>query len=143
MKEIKFYRANEYVNNAINIDVYANNIKNVLPSDSSVKVTLDDEVVMVYAKYWWLSSKKIKLNPAENHFTVQVVPFFSDVALVVIAITLITLFVLTNMYQDILLFDYAFLFCCYAFLATFIFIFTIGRDFYFKLKINTHHKDKH
>lgn len=139
MKEIIVIRQNEYMNSGLNVNVYINDQKAILPANSTMVINSAETEIFVKVKYLWLSSRKVMLNPEEQKFTVIIRPIFSNLAVLVVMLVLLSLFALTNFYHN-QVFDLLFQIFFWSFVALFVFFITIGRSLYFKLEINPHPK---
>ena len=135
MKKIKIYRKNEYMNNMLNLDIYVNDSKYILSSNSSLLFNLEVNNIEIQAKYLWLTSKKIQLHESEKEFNIEILPIYSNKVIVIFAISMVILFFGSNLYENHML-DLLFLITFYSFFGIFIYFLTFGKNNYFKIQIN-------
>lgn len=136
MKKIKIYRKNDFMNNMLNLDIYVNDIKTILPSNSSLSFDIEEGNVEIQAKYLWLTSKKIQLHNSEKEFNVEILPIYSNKVILIFAVIMVLLFLFSNFYENYLV-DMLFLITFYSFFGIFIYFLTFGKNNYFKIQINS------
>ena len=78
MKIINIKRGNEYVSNLNTIRVFINNEKYELDTNSSIQIKKNDPEISIYAKYLWIQSKKIILNPNQNIYDIKIRPLITN-----------------------------------------------------------------
>ncbi len=140
MKTINFYRKNEFSNNLISVDVYVDNKKYKLSSDSSIEVGANDSNVEVYAKYLWVRSKKIYLDNSNKNYQIGIKPYMSD-KWIFLQVTFIILLYILYSYFELEIFKYLFNIIGISFIIILFYFISFGKNRYFKLSISHNFKN--
>ncbi|MGO2358664.1 hypothetical protein [Mesonia sp.] len=141
MKIINIKRGNEYVSNLNTIRVFINNEKYELDTNSSIQIKKNDPEISIYAKYLWIQSKKIILNPNQNIYDIKIRPLITN-RILIFSVLIVLIFFIINLVIDTQLTSLLFKIIGISFLAFFIFIMTLGHRYYFKFEINKNLKNK-
>ncbi len=134
MKNIRIYRKNEYINNLVDVQVYVNNEKYTLSTDSILDVRSKNQEIEVYAKYLWVRSKKIRLNDTDKSYKIGIKPYMADKWMFIQVAFIILLYVLYKM-TGIPFFEFLIKIVGISFMAVLFYFVSFGKNRYFKLSV--------
>jgi len=130
MKKIKLIRENDYANRLLTISIFVNQKEYKLKSNSLIELESDLENIEVYAKLFWLKSKKIVIDDNLNNLKISSIA--TDSRLIIVSVLLLFFLMLSSIYGGF--FNIVFKLIAYTFFLLTILSFTLFSNKYLTIK---------
>jgi hypothetical protein len=135
MKKIMLLRKNSLWGKGVNIDVFVNGEKYTLPNNSVLTLDFEANTMEIYAKYLWLTSKKLNIKVVNNNVKITVNQILSNFQFISSMMIIFLLFFIYQITSNEIAYYLLQVFGL-TFFAYIIFFMTLGYKNYFYFNID-------